>query len=148
MRHFSGELAVPFAGDLRPDFQNSQPLNFFKNGFFHLSVFFCFLMMVFFKKPSFDTARFQINIRGLSVIWIPRSRGIRTMARGTKGRRKDQFWPEDELHSDSRKFKNLRKIPSAASLSEIPKLKGNSMGPCPLVVHMGILPGPTRSTSA
>ena len=103
LRHFSGELAVPFAGDLKPDFQNSQPLNFFKTVFFTFLVFFCFWYFCFWwwfflEKPSFDTARLQINIRGVSVIWIPRSRRIRTMARGTKGRRKDQFWQEDELH--------------------------------------------------
>ena len=63
-------MAVPFAGDLRPDFRNSQPLNFFKNVFFHLSSFFLFFDDDFFpEKPSFDTARFQLNIRGVSVIW-------------------------------------------------------------------------------
>ena len=42
LRHFSGELAVPFAGDLRPNFQNSQPLIFFKKSFLDLLGFFWF----------------------------------------------------------------------------------------------------------
>ena len=43
--------------------------------------------------------KYPRSVSHIGEIMIPRSRGIRTMARGTKGSRKDQFWRENELHS-------------------------------------------------
>ena len=42
---------------------------FLKQFFFIFQVFFVFWWWFFLEEPSFDTARFQINIWGVSVIW-------------------------------------------------------------------------------
>ena len=69
LMHFSCDVAVPFAGDLREDFQNSKPLNSKTRNHWIKTVFFTFQVFFFMmRKPSFDTSRFKINIRGGSVI--------------------------------------------------------------------------------